>query len=242
MAVTEHAQFKRLRSGALVKVFPAGGLPEPAASLGAGYAALVALADAVVEKSAAIQGDPNLSATGRKAALKAWFRQEAVPQLKRAGDAKAQVADRLAALKASMSTSEIDKGDLAGALLRQEIRAWLRGMEPAQRAGLLAVAPADQIAAAILEAPAELSGVTPNQKAALQEDALARANPEQVLAIRIAEEAGEAVESAEQAAMATLRDAVGLTAAELDEALGSPTLVERIRAKLVADAPAGDSA
>ncbi|CAN7208885.1 hypothetical protein LJR225_000723 [Phenylobacterium sp. LjRoot225] len=225
--------FKLLKSGKFVKPFPSGGVPEPAAALAPAYASVNALTDAALDKVAAINADQNLSPVGRKSALRDWFTREAAPVIKRCRDAMAKADSELDALRASMATSAIDKSDLAGALLRQETRSWLRTLEPARRSALLAVGPVDPlISAAVAEAPIELSGVTANQKASIEAQAIALAHPDKVRVVQVTEEAIEATAMAERAAAGTLQDAIGLTRGELDEALGAPSRLERIRARL----------
>jgi hypothetical protein len=123
--------------------------------------ALLATSESFSAKAAAIKGDAHLSVAGRtsktekliRATLRD-FRDMSAPV-----DAKrAQLADIVARIK----PTSFDRSDMAGALLRQEMRAAVRNMGLAERAAILMGEKADPaFVDSILEASPILSGVEP---------------------------------------------------------------------------------
>jgi hypothetical protein len=110
--------------------------------------------------------------------------------------AKKEVADRRAALK----PAAIDKTDFAGALLRAEMRDWLRS-KPTQkerdefiRDNLEKLDP--EMARAFTELPAEVSGISPIQREMLAERALEAAHPGELEEIKELERAVQLADAA----------------------------------------------
>lgn len=138
-------------------------------------------------------------------------------------------------------TSTIDRTDVAGAMLRAELRTWLRGLSDAQRNKLMLqgeMAQADmdpRIALAVVEDPSALSGVTPAQHQRLADRALAALHPEGAARLAEIDVAAEAVSDAYGAARLTIESATGCGPGTIDEAAGAPSLGERLRARLAAD-------
>jgi hypothetical protein len=115
-------------------------------------------------------------------------------------DARAEAA----ALRKKLALQPPDKADVAAAMMRAEIRQWLRGMSEKERSGYL-VGNIDKldstVALAVLEAPAALSGGVPQSvMTELRDRALAAQHGEEAIsqlaelesAISIADQANEA--------------------------------------------------
>jgi hypothetical protein len=129
-------------------------------------------------KAAAIKSDKDLSIEGRTNKSKAQARAA----LRDVRDAAAGLADaktRLQVLLDSIKPAPVDRGDLAAALIRSELRNSLKGMSIGERAALLLGEKADpEFQDAFLEAPAMLSGVEANMAAQVREQRLETLHPE----------------------------------------------------------------
>jgi hypothetical protein len=208
----------------------------------AGYKSLLSIADAALAKAEAVGRDGNLTPKGRTAAMRDWLRAEGAAALRQGVAALKTADDRRAAIRTKMAGAAIDKADVAGAMLRGEVRAWLRSLDPSKRTAMTLVDGLDpSIALAITEAPPELSGVTPEQRERLQTAALVALNPEAATELAEVESALEAVQSAMRAAKKTIQSAAGVASVEIDELLGGPSLGERLAALLVEE-PVEESA
>jgi hypothetical protein len=121
--------------------------------------ATLAAAEQFSAKVAAVKSDQHLSVAGRNAKIEKQVRAALrdMRDLSAPLDAKrAQLADVLAKIR----PASFDKLDMAGALLRQEMRAAVKGMTLADKAALLLGDQRDDgFVTAVLEAPAILSGV-----------------------------------------------------------------------------------
>lgn len=151
------------------------------------FAELRCTVDKTVTRLDEIVTDANLSDQGKKAAARKFLEENAAGALKKAASAIQRAEVVKAKLRDEAAVSSIDKADLAGAVLRSEIRAWVRSLDEAKRAAMLTVHEDLDltIAAAIQEAPAALSGVTQEQHERLCERAVLAYNPD--LARKVAE-------------------------------------------------------
>jgi hypothetical protein len=118
------------------------------------------VAEKFAEGKAAIDGDKYLSPEGRIAKKGALVRSS-LRNIRDAGAPQiAEMKQKLASIVASIKPVSFDKGDLAGAMLRSELRTALRGMSLSEKAAALtgerAVA---EFVDAALEAHALLSGI-----------------------------------------------------------------------------------
>ncbi|WP_299806684.1 hypothetical protein [Tardiphaga sp.] len=102
----------------------------------------------------------DLSEVGRANALKTIL-QRAVRDLRDARKPVDDLRKTLETKRSAVKSPPFDKTDLVGALNRQELRAAMRGMDTAVRAGLITTDPT--FADALLEQPPVLSGLTPNE-------------------------------------------------------------------------------
>jgi hypothetical protein len=219
--------------GRYVRPFPVGSAPAPVDGLAEAYRSLLAMPESSAAKVSNLANDQNLTPLGRKSALRSWAQAEPIEALRKARAALAAGDRAIAETRAKMSTALVDKGDFAGAVLRSDIRKWVNAMPPAQRSAMLATGEYDpQTAAAILEAPAALSGVSADQHAALFNRETVAKHPEEAAIIAHIEEAMGAVADADVATTSALRTDAGLLSHEIEEALGAQTLSQRIAAMI----------
>jgi hypothetical protein len=139
-----------------------------------------------------------------------------VPALHRARTTIKKAKSELAERKSKLRIDVPDKSDVAAAFRRMEIRTFLREMKPEDQSKYFATQAdnlSNDVAMAILEMPAEFSGVPQSRHDLLTKSALnARHGPE-IAELADLEEAIAAVESAVE----TGRDEVRLEAGALDE-------------------------
>lgn len=205
-------------------------------TLARAFAEMNNAADASRAKLEALSGDPNFTQVGRQNQMREHLKAEAVPALRKGREALRAAEDAVVALRAKMTGSSIDKADAAGAVLRSDLRRWLRDLDPAARNARVATNSLPREAVlAVLEAPAELSGFTPDQKSRLEANAIIAMHPEEAQQIAEIEEAIAAVVSAERAASLTLQADTGAGREEIEQMLGGTTLSERIKALMGED-------
>ncbi|RVD54540.1 MULTISPECIES: hypothetical protein [unclassified Mesorhizobium] len=114
----------------------------------------------LMPKTRSDMGQPgNLSEKGLNESVRAFAAEKVIPDLRRAMWTAEKTAN---GIKNDLSKLAIprqhDKTDVAGAMLRAEIRTMLRGMDQGERLGLIMEDPA--FLAAAFEGPAALSGLT----------------------------------------------------------------------------------
>lgn len=219
--------------GRYIRPFPRGSAPGPVAALAEAYRALLAMPEQTAAKAGDLARDPNLTAVGRKTTLRSWAQTGPVEALRK-GRTALEAGDRaIAEIKARMTGATVDKSDFAGAMVRSDIRKWIAAMPPAERVARLATGECDPATVtAILEAPPELSGLSPEQHSALATREIIAKNPEEAELIAKIEEAMGAVADADRATTLTLEADAGLRASEISEALGGQTLSQRLAAMI----------
>ncbi len=230
----------------------------PFAQLAGAVARLDEGLDSSISKARQIAMSQDLTVSGKAAAKRQHAAEHAAPVIKQAIEARKAAEAEIAKTRPSMRL-DIDKSDIAGALRRQEIRAWLRGLDDDQRNmvlagpgelafgadGALTEGSSDidpDIAAAIIELPPQLAGVTATQHERLRDRVLAARFPEH--AARLAT-LGDAIESLDDhIAMATAVLTSELGVPDLNEMAGLvPSLAEKLAERLadLPDKPDDDS-
>jgi hypothetical protein len=172
-----------------------------------------------------IRENPELTPLGRRARFAEYIRESGAIAYGETREALRLARDRITELRGKMRGSAVDKTDLAGALLRQEIRGWLRSLDDAKRTAIVrSMEPIDpDIALAIAESPAVLSGVTPEQKQSLLDASIAANHPREAHQIDDLERAVEAVESHVRYATKKFERLAEISESELGELVGEPT-------------------
>jgi hypothetical protein len=114
-----------------------------------------------------LSADKRYTDAGRKDHLLEFAAKELAVSLHRGRQTIARAKQDLAEHRSKLQPPKPDKTDVAGAILRQEIRSWLKGMGIEEQSKLFAERGTNldpDIALAIAEAPVELSGVAPSQR------------------------------------------------------------------------------
>lgn len=237
---------KTVRHGHFVRPFPlkqsgsAFVCPEHLNPLLEAYRRLNGLGDAIQARLQELATDPNYTPVGRQAKIREWVKADAGPALVAARAAVAGAAEKATAIRNSLTATQIDKTDVAGALLRWQARMEMKAMNSGKLGALVVTGQLSPLyALAALEAPPEFSGLNPKQHAGLAERAIEALHPQEAEKIADIEEATTAVLEAERAVLLNLQSSSGLARHEIGEAIGDPTLSERIAAALSGDAELG---
>lgn len=196
-------------------------------TLAKAYSSLNDLSDSATHQLGALKNNPELTPLGRKKQAIAYVNSNATLRFRDAGAAIAAGKERIAEIRTGLSV-QVDKGDIAGAIVRAQIRDRLMTMDAPHKAAKLRAGDFDrQTLDAILEAPAFLSGVTEEQHMSAMNAVLRQRSPDAVAEIEAIGEAIDALESAVTATRTTVRDAGGLTDDELCGAIGEQTSDDR---------------
>lgn len=202
---------------------------------------LLKLADttrAALAKAQEIDRSPSFTAAGRREAKRAYAATVIAPMIK-AAVAQLDAADEESArIRAKMTGPAIDRSDQYSAGLRREAREFLRSLPDGQRTAMLLIP--DQLdplyASAIMEAPAEWSGVSHEQKLRVQNFAIGARYPEEARTAALISEAAETFDYFVQDAMKVVSKALDVhDLAEMAEL--RPTLSETIATRIAAGDP-----
>lgn len=187
------------------------------ATLKAAAGACLDLADRFAQRVTAIKSDPSFTQLGRDKALKDEAVKNCLPGLKSAFAPieKALIAARNA--RAAISVPAPDPSNIAAALERQEIRAMVRAMKPAERMVFLTGTVDERIVDAILSAPGVLAGLSDDQFGQIRDLTVDRRFGDRVAEIREGEEAAEAAQAAMLVARNDIKTVTGLSDTAFDE-------------------------
>ncbi|MEW6630320.1 MAG: hypothetical protein AB1440_05580 [Pseudomonadota bacterium] len=180
-------------------------------------AACLAVADRFRARADAIKGDPSFTQIGRDKALQDEATKNFLPGLKAASQPIARALAEANQARAAISLPAPDKSDIAGALERQEIRAFVRAMEHGDRISLLFGTVDERIVDAVLSAPGALSGLSDELFGKIRDLVVERRHGDQVAKIREAEETAEAAQAALQVAQNDIKAATGLSDAAFEQ-------------------------
>lgn len=187
-------------------------------------------------KLESLSGSNQYTQTGIQSQMRDWLNSHGMPALKAGKDAIVQAQKEADDIRAKMTRSPIDKTDVAGAIMRMEIRQWLRDMNIAKRTAMLADPALNAtVALAITEGPHELSGVTREQKERLTDLSIEALHPQEAEQLEVIDEAIVAIADAMRNATMTLQTSTGVTGYEIEEAMGGLSLSDRIVSRLKGD-------
>lgn len=119
-------------------------------------------AESFAAKKAELETSGTLTARGQRQALRDALVHQYGKDLARAREPIAKVRKDIAARRDAMKVKAVDKTDIAGALERQEIRAYLRTLDANARQTLAMTTTNVQLLEALVTAPPELSGFDGN--------------------------------------------------------------------------------
>jgi hypothetical protein len=232
----------KMLHGFAVKNFDwqAHGTRAPIAPMWGATTKLVDAISTALAKAQEIDQSKDFTVSGRASAKREWVKTNAAATIKEAVNAMQMANAEIGKIKSKMTPRDIDKSDIAGALRRQEIRGWLRSLPDARRNAMLIMTDQlePEIAAAIVESPPELSGVSSEQRARLTERAMALQYPREAENISNINAAAEALGDHIRMASEVLRKNLGVS--DVYEIAGlTPTLGEKLAAIL---APAAEDA
>jgi hypothetical protein len=176
--------------------------------------------DAVSSRKSEASKSGQFTPEGVKADTLRYAAEKIAPDLHRGKHQVAAAKKEAAELRAKIQLPQPDRTDLVGAMLRAEMRDWIRSMPKAERDSYMAKGNLDpQIATALLEVPAELlPGVSQVQRAALVDRALEAAHPGALAEVQELEHAIELAERAVNLGKAEVARDAEVSQEQLDEA------------------------
>jgi hypothetical protein len=181
-----------------------------AAALKVAAVACLDVADRFGQRVTSIKADPSFTQLGRDKALKDEAVKNCLPGLKAASGPIAKALADARKARAAISLPAPDPSNIAAALERQEIRAMVRVMKPAERMSFLTGTVDERVADAVLSAPGVLSGLSDDQFGQIRDLVVDRRHGDQIAQIREAEEVAEAAEAAMLVAQNDIKAITGL--------------------------------
>jgi hypothetical protein len=132
----------------------------------------------------ALTSDRRMTELGRRQALQDALTQNHGKAWARAKAPIAKARREIEKRRAALVVKPMDPADLVGAVLRQEIRAWIRSLDVGVRQSVVLATKDRRILEAALSAPPELSGITdPKAAAEIEERFIEIVYPRELAAI-----------------------------------------------------------
>ncbi|MEY9780350.1 hypothetical protein [Sinorhizobium fredii] len=131
-----------------------------------------------------LKAKETLSQKGLDEAMREFVSKEIVPELARSRGKLEASIEAVDAKRQALTIPKPDKSDIAGALLRQELRTHLRSLSQGQRAALLLQNPDPDTIAAVFEAPNHLSGIDDKLRTELESAIVAASHPQKLAQIQ----------------------------------------------------------
>jgi hypothetical protein len=198
-------------------------------TLGKAFKDATDIAMKVEERRAQIAQPGTLTPAGIKTEMVKWVQGDG-GAVARAKVTTNRIRRELEQRRSKLALQGPDKTDVAGALLRQEIRSWLRSMAPSERTALVSMPDVDRdVALAVLEAPAALTGVTETLRENMIESGLQRLHPEAMKEIADIEEALSLVDNAVRAASKEIQSNLKMSEFETNELIAGTKFAKLIR-------------
>ena len=166
-----------------------------------------------------LAADTRYTDQGRQDQFKSHVLQQAVPVFQQGRRTISRAKRELEDMRARLQLPKVDAADAAGAIARMEMRTWLRGLPQSERDKITIADDIDpQLRAAILEAPAMLTGVAQTHLNLLKEKALRELHGSLIDDIAELSTAIEMAASAVEAGRDSARADTGMTAEQFDAA------------------------
>ena len=124
-----------------------------------------------------------LNDKGVMEAVRSFAAANVVPELRRQQFRIERRAKMLQEKRLRLGVPKPDPTDIAGAMLRGEIRSYLRSLDAAKLTAMLSVDIDATVVAAVFEAPGFLTGVSPELRARVEELVIEKTHPEEVAQI-----------------------------------------------------------
>ncbi|CCE97206.1 conserved hypothetical protein [Sinorhizobium fredii HH103] len=173
------------------------------------------LVDKLAKKHREQKDKGTLSQKGLDEAMREFVTKEIVPQLARARGKLETSTENVDAKRQALTIPKPDKSDVAGALLRQELRTYLRGLSLGQRAALLLQNPDPATIAAVFEAPNHLSGIDDKLRTELEAAIVAASHPQKLAQIQDERDCIQIAQIAINHAVDEIRKATGYEGSNL---------------------------
>jgi hypothetical protein len=156
-----------------------------------------------------VEAPGTLNAKGITEAIRGFAASKVVPELRRQQYRLEKAEKALAERRLRLGVPAPDKTDAAGAMLRAEVRAYLRGLDPAERTALLMINPSALVVSAVFEAPNFLSGVSDELRAKAEQAIMENSAPEDLDRIDEEREAIGVAGMALEIAVRTIKEETG---------------------------------
>jgi hypothetical protein len=199
------------------------------------YLGAFAAIDALDAAKATIASNPELTDVGRQKQIKESIFRETVPAMHRGQIELAKARQEVETRRAALIPPKADPTDAAAAVRRQEIRAFLRGLDDKGRDAFLKKSKGDaEVTQAIIEQPAALSGVRDSLHDLILNEAMEAAYSPEIAELQMLEEAIDVAASAIESGRAEAH----AEAAAVDPALRDPDHFNAIAASVENRTPA----
>jgi hypothetical protein len=167
--------------------------------------------DVIAARRTELANDKRLSDVGRAEKLRETAAAEA-SRVTKAQRALATARDKVRDGRKALTPTVKDRGDIAAAMLRQEVRGFLRGKTQAEIVGIVFDAKADPVVQeAIFEAPVALSGISADVRDKLLATVIERTSSPAVQALEEQSEALDLLETATRVGLDALRNSAGMS-------------------------------
>lgn len=164
-------------------------------------------------KANGLRHSGKFSETGLQEEVRAYAKAETVPALKQSAQLIEQIRTGLAERRAKLAIPTPDPTNAAQAMVRSEMRGWLRTLSGPQRmAALLAETADERMLQAAIEAPAIMSGLTEDDIEKVQANRLQVKHGPELARIDELSEAVDVAGSAVQISLYELRKDAGFNA------------------------------
>jgi hypothetical protein len=167
------------------------------------------LSEEVSKHRQSVEAPGTLNARGITEAIRGFAASKVVPELRRQQYRLEKAEKALAERRLRLGVPVPDKTDTAGAMLRAEVRSYLRELEPAERTALLMVNPSALVVSAVFEAPNFLSGVSDELRAQAEQAIVENSAPDDLAKIEEEREAIGVAGMGLEIAVRTIQDEVG---------------------------------
>lgn len=175
--------------------------------------------------------DPNLTAAGQAEATRKFLAGDTAANLLHAKRSAEAMRKQINAWWASLQPPAPDKSDMAAAVLRSEMRAMLREMPNGSRIKMLLSDDVDpRILQAVLEAPDAMSAITGDLREKIVARSIERDHPDDVRAIKEAEDALQLVDVSVRVAFEAVRSAGDFKSDEELDSFLTESLGQRVAA------------
>lgn len=158
----------------------------------------------------ALRKEGKLTKAGISEKLREFARTETLPALNQASAMVKRMRDDVKSRRAALGLKPVDKTDLVAAMLRSEVRAWIKGMDQSGKAAVLFDdSMPDIVIQAVFELPPQMIGATPQFLADVQKRIVERDFGPTLAVLDEIEEAATVLDVAVNFATGDMKDETG---------------------------------